>query len=813
MLHKNMLEKHLSLIISVIIIFALTTVSKPIEVNAATTTNISTWSSLKTYIEGKTSGTYIINLTANLSATSMITVKSSANITIKSDSTKRTISRAQSYHLILFKVSSRATLNFENIKITGSANANNNGGYSNKDIIEMVAKDCVAGTSAKKPVVPTNSSIKFYGGNNNTSSVISSPIHCNGGKFTLGEDAEICDSLIYNASGGGAIRADNGANVAIYGKIYNCGVTPRRKSDTGGYSYDGEGGAIWLYSNNSAKRSYLFVGSTAEIYNCYTGAHSGAIEIVGYADCKFEGTIHDCIAHSHAGGIFVHGNATFTMTGGSIYNCQATAYCTEWVTSIPFGSGGGIFNDGIADISSNASIYKNSAQCNGGGIYCTEYSTTTLNNAGIYDNTAVENGGGIYNLGIVNMKGNSFVTSNTATNNGTDNDGNKYNSSGIYQAATLNVSDRVNISADNPVYLEKDGEGTVHSITVTGTLTAEKVASINSYYTNLKTNLVEVTGGYTNNEVTQELISKFSETALSESDCGTCGTDINECIDTKEPVLINQNLTDKKYIWITRHYNVEYFSNDESYDNLLPTGNMDKQIKHNDETLTLSENSFLSKSYTFKYFTTEPSISAELYYDGTGTMNYTENADLKLYAQWEVGQSNMGIILQKAFSDDTGDFSKIKFTLTSLKDETEFLVTLSGENGVYIFNKNGVVTELSLKSDGTLIIDGLGAGIYHITEIETDEMHIPLSEPITVRITEVYSSDGTIIDFTATVNDKKATVKDGFIILDVENEAIIKPPETGGTGAIFIVEMGVCLIILSIIGFILYMRKLNKGRL
>jgi hypothetical protein len=127
--------------------------------------------------------------------------------------------------------------------------------------------------------------------------------------------------------------------------------------------------------------------------------------------------------------------------GGGIYNYFYGAVNMNLGSSIyrnTAGYGGGIYNEGWLYMTSDSSIYGNTANSQGGGIY--NYGTVDMDaSSSIYGNTAYYQGGGIYNYfyGTVNMNQESSIYSNTALSQGggIENEGGTVNmdgSSSIY---------------------------------------------------------------------------------------------------------------------------------------------------------------------------------------------------------------------------------------------------------------------------------------------------------------------------------------------------------------------------------------------
>ncbi|MBI2806928.1 MAG: hypothetical protein HYX68_18260 [Planctomycetes bacterium] len=103
-------------------------------------------------------------------------------------------------------------------------------------------------------------------------------------------------------------------------------------------------------------------------------------------------------------GVVFEGNSA--ELGGGIGNAagaELLVYNSDLHSNSATNSGGGIFNNGQAWISSNTAIYVNEAQYGGGIFNFTGAQLTVNGGAQIYSNTATQRGGGIFNAGDLVM--------------------------------------------------------------------------------------------------------------------------------------------------------------------------------------------------------------------------------------------------------------------------------------------------------------------------------------------------------------------------------------------------------------------------
>lgn len=96
-----------------------------------------------------------------------------------------------------------------------------------------------------------------------------------------------------------------------------------------------------------------------------------------------------------------------------------------------------------------------------------------------------------------------------------------------------------------------------------------------------------------------------------------------------------------------------------------------------------------------------------------------------------------GVDLVKKFSDDEGNFAKVKFTAYNQTDKY-YVVAELNENGIYrvkgIADKDNA-TIFTPDAEGHIRIRGIEDDTYKITEVQTDKDYNLLANPITIEIT------------------------------------------------------------------------------
>lgn len=187
-----------------------------------------------------------------------------------------------------------------------------------------------------------------------------------------------------------------------------------------------------------------------------------------------------------------------------------------------------------------------------------------------------------------------------------------------------------------------------------------------------------------------------------------------------------------------------------------------------------------------------------------------------------------GINLKKEFSVAGGDFTKVEFKLQNRSDG--YYVTATGDAGKYYVtgdvNKTTEAEGTVFKPDatGALVINGLEADEYVLTEIHTSDGYSLLKAPINIKIT---STEDTITASVATVTgvtnpnediivtagrrasatvDESATnmsadnaSTNARVDMKVTNTKSFTLPQTGGLGTILFTLAGACVVICGVL--------------
>ncbi len=209
-----------------------------------------------------------------------------------------------------------------------------------------------------------------------------------------------------------------------------------------------------------------------------------------------------------------------------------------------------------------------------------------------------------------------------------------------------------------------------------------------------------------------------------------------------------------------------------------------------------------------------------LTYKRTNTTKYdTIKDESKVYSY--------GINLKKTFSDGKGNPLNVVFKLKNVSDD--YFVTASGTAGLYNVTDSAkgkdeaAGTEFSPNADGVLLIRGLEADTYVLTEIKTDAGYSLLKEPVTVVInstvdmitpsqatitghqnnnTEITVTPGVRAD--STVDGKEVTMSaegtsaNAKVDMSIVNTKDFLLPQTGGMGMLIFTLIGAVVVVIGI---------------
>lgn len=261
--------------------------------------------------------------------------------------------------------------------------------------------------------------------------------------------------------------------------------------------------------------------------------------------------------------------------------------------------------------------------------------------------------------------------------------------------------------------------------------------------------------------------------------------------------------------------------------------------KANSMTITMTSTGLaeINPNYTDRYLVVI--YKATVNSDATVVLgdNGNRNTVALTYSRTNTGEENTikdianvffyGINLKKTFSDNKGDATKVQFVLQN-KTDNYYVVANGSEGNYHVTDGIHGATEadgtvFSPKADGSLVINGLEADTYVLTEIHTSDGYSLLKDPITIEFKQTVD---TITPSVATVtgntnpneeviytNGERASAKvDGNAVqmsadnksanaradMEVINTNSFLLPQTGGLGTLLFTILGACAVIVGI---------------
>lgn len=142
--------------------------------------------------------------------------------------------------------------------------------------------------------------------------------------------------------------------------------------------------------------------------------------------------------------------------------------------------------------------------------------------------------------------------------------------------------------------------------------------------------------------------------------------------------------------------------------------------------------------------------------DVSNEISFENREDCYLY--------NYEIMLNKGFSENVEDLSKVSF---SIRDEDKELYFVKENEGIYhlkdSLEPDSICTnKVHVAKDGTLVIKGVDQGTYYFKELSTLPGYNLLLEPIKVTLSKSNTVDGSLTEAHITINDKD--------IIDITND-------------------------------------------
>ena len=149
-------------------------------------------------------------------------------------------------------------------------------------------------------------------------------------------------------------------------------------------------------------------------------------------------------------------------------------------------------------------------------------------------------------------------------------------------------------------------------------------------------------------------------------------------------------------------------------------------------------------------------------------------------------------------------YKKVTFTLKDANNNGVKLAKAGSDDGTYIADESGTVTDLKLNPEKKLTVSGLAAGTYYLDETSTVSGYNLLKNAIKIVITPKYT-EGKLDGYETTttyVPDETNTAT-----VEVLNKKGFTLPSTGGQGMVALVAAGICLMAAMAALMVSYMRK------
>ena len=515
--------------------------------------------------------------------------------------------------------------------------------------------------------------------------VISNNTSSNGGGIYIETDydeTEVDTLTVSGAEISGNIALDGGGVViSACNMVMTSGsITGNSAGQVGDTLSTGEGGGISISGNGQSDRGILTL-SGGEISNNTAvadgSADGGGIYCHRAVINMSGGTItnNSCSGseYSDGGGIFLVERATLNMTGGTIskntaesgggvglvyyYDSTATFSGSAVVTENTATYGGGVYNYGCGEegggvfVDGNAKIYKNDAEY-GGGIYC-DYGYATISGGSIYTNTATQ-GGGVFivNNSVLTLTSNSIYSNTAEQGSGVM----FYSADCVFymsDAACVGDTDRDGITDTDDVYLNDNSYITVPSpFTYNSTdsaITTGKKA-LRALVTPDSAHTGRVIAKYTDDSTakgTTALYWNASTPKMSEQHFKV-NNKVVRAGDQGASSVADSGILNHD-VFISEAYTISFEGNLPGYTVTVPS-DIPKYWHESLTNVAVSNASVDSKFHSFKGWNTASNGAGTGYFS---PISYAENADLTLYAQWDV--YTLTINYYSNFADSSSD--------------------------------------------------------------------------------------------------------------------------------------------------------------
>lgn len=156
-----------------------------------------------------------------------------------------------------------------------------------------------------------------------------------------------------------------------------------------------------------------------------------------------------------------------------------------------------------------------------------------------------------------------------------------------------------------------------------------------------------------------------------------------------------------------------------------------------------------------------------------------------------------GLDLTKFFSDNNGNFANVNFVL---QNGAGLWITAErdADTGLWIVTGTAAAeadaTVLIPDEDGRIVLKGLDAGTYQLTETKTDNGYVLLKEAVSLTVSAEADTAGNLVA-TGLIGNDAAPMTNGMIVLSVVNNKAFDMPSTGVDGTMLITTAGILMIV------------------
>lgn len=421
------------------------------------------------------------------------------------------------------------------------------------------------------------------------------------------------NSSTVNLNGGTVV---NNVSDVSGGGVYNVGTLNLNGINISENSSN-SGAGVFSYSGSVAFNLGKVSHNTAKNYGGGFLIEEGEISMYDGAEISYnKGTSF------LARGAGVYNDGTFNIYGGTINNNTLNYLGTDEDGNAYQTIGGGVYNNDDPAITNlfDGSIYGNVA-CSGGGV-ASYAGVFNMSGGKIYENLGYDIGGGISNRSLVVLTGGEIYSNEAAEGEGI------YNVAIVSDGSTitLDMSGDANVDSDNEVYLgsntniyvssEFNYDGFVAMIDCNKKAPGRVVAKA-GYGNELGSELLFFDGTKQRFKLAFDSFEDGSDAFLRAGDQGAASNSLSG--------------VSAKDVFISTFYTISFDANITGY-NVTKPSDVTKLWCENLTGVTFGNASVASNDCSFIEWNAAADGSGETVFS---PIDYTENADLVLYAQWE----------------------------------------------------------------------------------------------------------------------------------------------------------------------------------